>query len=149
MCTWDYFPWPGTKGFSTACLVLLVPFTLASRKHYTVDVFTSLYVVPIMYELMKVKFPDKDTTMEMEQNYGLKFLQDRVDPLTYNVIIRKQTFGIHLDQLPRDFNVRQTFSSLDHKVNSGTDSYETLTTASPSPPRSLTARGVNSAELGV
>eukprot|EP00520_Triparma_pacifica_P015638 CAMPEP_0118662008 /NCGR_PEP_ID=MMETSP0785-20121206/16592_1 /TAXON_ID=91992 /ORGANISM="Bolidomonas pacifica, Strain CCMP 1866" /LENGTH=354 /DNA_ID=CAMNT_0006555503 /DNA_START=168 /DNA_END=1232 /DNA_ORIENTATION=- len=135
MVTWDYFPFPGTKGFITACLILLVPFTLASRKHYTVDVFTSLYVVPIVYELLRLKHSDDDTVGAFESKYGIRFEQDRSDPLSYLVEIRKVSHSIHLDQLPRDFRHRQTFTPPDHKSNIDYEgeengSYETIGTES-------------------
>ena len=159
MATWDYFPFPGTKGFSTACLVILVPFTLASRKHYSVDVFTSLYVVPVIYELMKLKFPDEDSVLDFEGKYGIRFSQDP-DPLCYSVTIRKAKFPIHMDQLPRGF--RPSVTSFDIRGggeevegNYKEDSYTTVRTESDSPPSRhlreniITVRGKDLGGLGV
>jgi hypothetical protein len=103
MIVWDYFPYKGTKAAISAALALLVPLTLASRKHYTVDVFTSLYVVPIVYELMRLKMPDTDTAEEMQYRYGLVFQTDKEDNLKYAVIVGNQSFRINEDQLPADF----------------------------------------------
>ena len=54
-----YFPWRAAKVLVLAAVLVMVPLTLAARKHYTLDVFTSLYVVPCVYELLYLKFPDK------------------------------------------------------------------------------------------
>ncbi|GMH73862.1 hypothetical protein TrRE_jg9244 [Triparma retinervis] len=145
MATWDYFPFPGTKGFITACLVILVPFTLASRKHYTVDVFTSLYVVPCVYELIRLKFPDPDTVQDFSDLYGVRFSQD-ADPLCYSATIRKERFPVHMDQLPRDFEPRRhTFSGPGSGLGKasrergdcdggGDEKYKTVRMESDSPP---------------
>jgi len=45
----------------------MVPFTLASRKHYTLDVITSLYVTTLMYELGSLKYPDKTEDGDMAE----------------------------------------------------------------------------------
>ncbi|GMI11337.1 hypothetical protein TrLO_g7769 [Triparma laevis f. longispina] len=103
MIVWDYFPFKGFKAAITFALALLVPLTLASRKHYTVDVFTSLYVVPIVYELMRLKMPDYDTTQAMEQRYGIIFQIDKEDSLKYVAVVGGHSFRINEDQLPADF----------------------------------------------
>jgi hypothetical protein len=54
-----YCPWRLAHGCVLAAVLVMVPLTLAARKHYTLDVFTSLYVVPCVYELLYLKFPDK------------------------------------------------------------------------------------------
>jgi len=54
-----YFPWRAAKLLVLGAVLVMVPLTLAARKHYTLDVFTSLYVVPCVYELLYLKFPDK------------------------------------------------------------------------------------------
>lgn len=54
-----YCPWRAAQRCVLAAVLVMVPLTLAARKHYTLDVFTSLYVVPCVYELLYLKFPDQ------------------------------------------------------------------------------------------
>ena len=133
MVVWDYFPFAATKGFIAACLAALIPFTLASRKHYSVDVFTSLYVVPLVYELLRLKFPDKDDTASLQSRYGVRFAKEREDPLAFMVLTRRNSNSIHSDQLPYDFKNTEAFGIQDGsqdvediELTSSSGSYETI-----------------------
>jgi hypothetical protein len=54
-----------------------IPFILAARKHYSVDVFTALYVVPLLFQFLKAKLPDMDTeSSRMACHYGIRFYRD-------------------------------------------------------------------------
>ena len=76
LTTYYYFPSICLRIVMTLLLAVMVPFTLASRKHYTIDVFTSLYVVPMFYELMWLKYPDTDSKSEMLSKYGIDYRHD-------------------------------------------------------------------------
>ena len=55
MTTFYYLKSTLSKLFISICMAFLIPLTLMSRKHYSIDVFTALYVGPIVYELMYLK----------------------------------------------------------------------------------------------
>ncbi|GMH60373.1 hypothetical protein TrVE_jg5491 [Triparma verrucosa] len=89
-------------------VAIMVPFTLASRKHYSIDVLTSLYVVPILYEIFWMKFPDIFTRAHMKKRYGLNFQRNvstnsDADDSGFILIIRSRVYSISIDQLPHDF----------------------------------------------
>ena len=62
-----YFPSLFLRLLTFAMIATMVPFTLASRKHYTIDVLTSLYVTPLLYELLWVKWGDGDGRRNLER----------------------------------------------------------------------------------
>jgi len=75
LCTiWRYFNWPVLKWTVVVLQCCIVPFILAARKHYTVDVLTALYVVPLVYQVLRMKLPDLDVhSTNMAQHYGIRF----------------------------------------------------------------------------
>ena len=85
-------------------VAIMVPFTLASRKHYSIDVLTSLYVVPILYEIFWMKFPDIFTRAHMKKRYGLNFQRNvstnsDADDSGFILIIRSRVYSISIDQV--------------------------------------------------
>jgi len=64
------------KLFISICMFFLIPLTLMSRKHYTVDVWTALYVGPIVFELLYLKWKDPETRGELAKRYGIKYSGD-------------------------------------------------------------------------
>jgi len=57
-----------------------VPFILAAHKHYSVDVFTALYVTPLVFQVLKMKFRDQDViSSDMASHYGIRFRRSYVD----------------------------------------------------------------------
>lgn len=75
VCTiWRYFNWPTLKWTVVVLQACIVPFILAARKHYTVDVLTALYVVPLVYQVLRMKIRDLDVhSLDMAQHYGIRF----------------------------------------------------------------------------
>jgi hypothetical protein len=76
---WTYFGAWWNKLMTLVAIAILVPLTLASRKHYSIDVFTALYVVPMWFELQKSKVPDARTSKELLDKYGIEFSHIGVD----------------------------------------------------------------------
>jgi len=69
-----YFNWKFMKRLMVLLQMTIVPFILASHKHYSVDVFTALYVTPLVFEMLWIRFPDKDhTSLDLANHYGLRF----------------------------------------------------------------------------
>ena len=130
MLVWDYFPWRASKLYMAVCITFLIPLTLASRKHYTVDVLTSLYLTPIVYELMRLKMPDRDTTAQMAKHYDVVFQKDREDSLRYTCVVGGQLYKVSQSQLPQDFEISTSYG-----VSSGApDEEEYLTLRKDTPP---------------
>lgn len=54
--------------------IIIVPFILAARKHYSVDVFTALYVTPLVFEVLRFRFRDLDEhSTDMASHYAIRF----------------------------------------------------------------------------
>ena len=88
-----------------AVLILL---TLMSRKHYTIDVFTALYVGPIVYELLWVKFPDCATGGGLKDRYGIVFECDSRNMMSF-VVLKEggERFEVEFQQLPKELKRRK------------------------------------------
>jgi len=87
-------------------VLIMIPFTLASRKHYSIDVLTSCYIVPIMYEILWMKFPDVCTRCHMKKRYGLEFQRNpnsENSEDSFILIVGDKIYGVSIDQLPNDF----------------------------------------------
>ena len=88
--------------------IAIVPFILAARKHYSVDVFTALYVTPMVFEILLNHFPDHDTSLDMSKHYGIQFYlangfgKEGSDPFSYAVSICGREFYVEPEQLPID-----------------------------------------------
>jgi PAP2 superfamily C-terminal len=51
-----------------------VPFILAAHKHYSVDVFTALYVTPLVFDYLCKKVRDQDMhSADLAAHYGIRF----------------------------------------------------------------------------
>lgn len=71
---WRYFDWAFLKYGMLAMQLMMIPFILAARKHYSVDIFTALYVTPLVFEVLRVYFRDQDShSSEMASHYGIRF----------------------------------------------------------------------------
>ncbi|GMH67372.1 hypothetical protein TrRE_jg8022 [Triparma retinervis] len=95
-----YFPSLFLRLLTFAMIATMVPFTLASRKHYTIDVLTSLYVTPLLYELLWVKWGDGDGRRNLERRYGIQYGEKGG---AYHISVGNRTFEINGDQLPSDY----------------------------------------------
>lgn len=84
--------------------IIIVPFILAARKHYSVDVFTALYVTPLVFEMLWTRFPDRDTSLDLAKYYGIRFYlaQEGHDTFSYVVSIWGREFYVDTEQLPID-----------------------------------------------
>mmetsp|Transcript_35560 Transcript_35560/g.75932 ORF Transcript_35560/g.75932 Transcript_35560/m.75932 type:complete len:145 (-) Transcript_35560:315-749(-) len=98
-----YFNFKWLKLIMALCQMSIVPFILAARKHYSVDVFTALYVTPLVYEILWTHFPDHDTSIDLANYYGIRFyVAESFDSSTYIVSILGREFFVDHDQLPFD-----------------------------------------------
>ena len=99
-----YFNFKWLKLIMALGQISIVPFILAARKHYTVDVFTALYVTPLVFEYLWNRFPDRDTSADLANHYGIRFYlaQEGHDSFSYVVNIFGREFYVDDDQLPVD-----------------------------------------------
>lgn len=99
-----YFNFRWLKLIMATAQVAIVPFILAARKHYSVDVFTALYVTPLVFEILWTRCPDLDTSLDLAQRYGIRFYlaQDGGDAFSYVVSVWGKEFVVDVDQLPVD-----------------------------------------------
>jgi len=118
------------KFIISVCMLFLIPLTLMSRKHYTVDVFTALYVGPLMFELLFLKWKDPDSRAELRKKYNIHFEGDESRECC--VIVNGERMPINYLQLPYDMRQepksRQSIDPLTgddyDKLESGSDSEE-------------------------
>ena len=106
VCTCTIFKYLNTKIhkiFISTCMIFLIPLTLMSRKHYTVDVWTALYVGPMVYELMYIKWKDCDTRSDLRRRYGITFQGDYKG--TCFVTIDRKKMPVSYFQLPKDMRL--------------------------------------------
>lgn len=99
-----YFNFKWLKLTMVLCQILIVPFILAARKHYTVDVFTALYVTPLVFEILWTRFPDRDTSIDLAKYYGIRFYlaPGNHDSFSYVVGLWGREYFIDPDELPVD-----------------------------------------------
>lgn len=99
-----YFNFKWLKWIMALCQIIIVPFILAARKHYSVDVFTALYVTPLVFEMLWTRFPDRDTSMDMAMHYGIRFYLAQVDSDSFGhvVSIWGKEYPVDMEQLPFD-----------------------------------------------
>ena len=101
-----YFNVRWLKAIMALGQISIVPFILAARKHYTVDVFTALYVTPLVFEILWVYFPDRDTSVDLAKHYGIRFYlaQEGHDAFSYVVSVYGREFFVDPEQLPVDLS---------------------------------------------
>lgn len=94
--------------------ILIVPFILAAHKHYSVDVFTALYVTPLVFEIIWMRFPDKDSAAQLASRYRVRFRARESDDIPYSVVVSNREFPVSPETLPFDMNkkVANGFSGL-------------------------------------
>ena len=99
-----YFNFRWLKLMMALSQIAIIPFILAARKHYSVDVFTALYVTPLVFEILWTRFPDRDTSIDLAKYYGIRFYlaQGSNDSFSYVVSIWEREFYVDPDQLPVD-----------------------------------------------
>lgn len=111
-----YFNFRVFKWIMALGQISIVPFILAARKHYSVDVFTALYVTPLVFEVLWVYWPDRDTSVDLARYYGIRFYLAQEgggglaasggggssDAFNYVVRVWGREFYIDPDQLPVD-----------------------------------------------
>lgn len=72
-----YFNWSILKWSMVATQLFAIPFILAAHKHYSVDVFTALYVTPLLFYFFTKQLPDKDVkSSTMALHYNIRFYRD-------------------------------------------------------------------------
>jgi hypothetical protein len=86
MVTLKYFSYPPLAIFAVAMQTAIAPLIIAARKHYSLDVFTALYVVPMWWTLFDFLSPDP-TSLE---KYGVEFTDT-------TVIIHGEEFPLPID----------------------------------------------------
>jgi hypothetical protein len=99
-----YFNFKSLKAIMALLQISIVPFILAARKHYSVDVFTALYVTPLVFELLWTRCPDLDTSVALANHYGIRFYlaQEGQDSFSYVVNIWGKEYYVDEEQLPID-----------------------------------------------
>jgi len=99
-----YFNFKWLKLIMALLQIAIVPFILAARKHYSVDVFTALYVTPLVFEFMRTYFPDRDTSADLAKYYGIRFYlsEEGNDTFSYVSSIWGREFYVDSDHLPID-----------------------------------------------
>ena len=99
-----YFNFKWLKLIMALGQIAIVPFILAARKHYTVDIFTALYVTPLVFEVLWARFPDRDTSVALAKHYGIRFYlaQEGNDSFSYVVSVWGREFYVDSDHLPVD-----------------------------------------------
>lgn len=105
-----YFNFRCLKLIISLLQIAIVPFILAARKHYSVDVFTALYVVPMVFYILAIHFPDRDTSVDMAKHYGIRFYLAEGgggDTFSYVVSIRGREFYVDQEHLPFDIKKAQ------------------------------------------
>mmetsp|Transcript_19586 Transcript_19586/g.28373 ORF Transcript_19586/g.28373 Transcript_19586/m.28373 type:complete len:520 (-) Transcript_19586:380-1939(-) len=114
-----YFNWTFMKRVMIFLQITIVPFIVASHKHYSVDVFTALYVTPLVFEILWTRFPDKDlSSTDLANHYGIRFYLTQTasgDGYAYVVNVWGREFYVEMDDLPVDLNYKRT-----DKMDSGT-----------------------------
>jgi len=100
-----YFPWKIPVATMVTSQILMIPLILCARKHYSVDLVTALYVTPLVFELLWIKFPDADTTAAMASNYGIRFRRVEAGKVLVSVLGKEY----HIDECeaPWDFGDRR------------------------------------------
>ena len=106
-----YFNFNWLKLIMALGQIAIVPFILAARKHYTVDIFTALYVTPLVFEILWVRFPDRDTSLALAKHYGIRFYlaQEGNDSFSYVVSVWGREFYVDSEHLPIDVTFTQGY----------------------------------------
>lgn len=104
-----YFNFRLLKFIMVLLQTAVVPFILAARKHYSIDVFTALYVVPLVFEVLCNRIPDRETSADLAKHYGIKFYlaHGSNDSFTYVVNLWGKEYSGHSlgrDELPVDIS---------------------------------------------
>jgi len=101
-----YFDFKFLKFIMALAQIAIVPFILAARKHYSVDVFTALYLTPLMFEILWTRRPDRDTSIDLAKYYGIRFYlaQESHDSFSYVVSVWGREFSVDRDELPIDIS---------------------------------------------
>ena len=71
--TFKYFNWTYLTRSIAILQIIILPFIIAARKHYSVDVFTALYVTPLVFEMLDRRFPDYESSTDLRKMYKIDF----------------------------------------------------------------------------
>lgn len=115
--------------------MLMVPFILAARKHYSIDIFTALYVTPLVFEVLRIYFRDQDFhSTEMASHYGIRFHRSYVNENsgvpTVVMSLRGGEFYVDVADIPLDLQKRfsgnssPSYSKLNYGLGANLDLYE-------------------------
>jgi len=112
--TCRYFDWKILKGFMILSQIVIIPLILAARKHYSIDVFTALYVVPLVWMTLNSKYPDLDvTSATMDSHYGIRFSLTKGG--SYIASVWGKEFYVDPQDLPVDLQKATTETTEDDK----------------------------------
>eukprot|EP00560_Eucampia_antarctica_P006948 CAMPEP_0197824798 /NCGR_PEP_ID=MMETSP1437-20131217/2007_1 /TAXON_ID=49252 ORGANISM="Eucampia antarctica, Strain CCMP1452" /NCGR_SAMPLE_ID=MMETSP1437 /ASSEMBLY_ACC=CAM_ASM_001096 /LENGTH=284 /DNA_ID=CAMNT_0043424569 /DNA_START=371 /DNA_END=1225 /DNA_ORIENTATION=+ len=102
--TFKYFNWVYLKRIMVALQVVIVPFILAARKHYSVDIFTALYVTPLVFEMLDRQFPDHESSDQLKKMYKISFQIATEGDGSVSAVVEvfKKLFYLNLDDIPHD-----------------------------------------------
>lgn len=75
------------QSFPSLMIRIIIPFILAARKHYSIDVFIALYVTPLVFEMLWARFPDRDTSIDTAMHYGVYFYLAQVDTNSFGYVV--------------------------------------------------------------
>ena len=112
----------------------MIPFILAAHKHYSVDIFTALYVTPLVFEVLRIYFRDQDFhSSEMASHYGIRFhrsyINEKSGVPTVVMSLRGGEFYVEPADIPLDlqrtyFGHHSSYNKLGYGSSSELDLYE-------------------------
>uniref|UniRef100_A0A7S2KAV4 Sphingomyelin synthase-like domain-containing protein n=1 Tax=Leptocylindrus danicus TaxID=163516 RepID=A0A7S2KAV4_9STRA len=99
-----YCNWRSIQTLMISLQVVIIPFILAAHKHYSVDIFTALYVTPLVYEILWIRFPDKDSAFHLASRYRVRFRTRKSDGAPCSVVVFNREFPVSFETLPYDMS---------------------------------------------
>lgn len=106
------------KLIATVSLCFLLPLTLMSRKHYTIDVFTALYVVPGIFFILRTRFPDRSDAAGLSNVYGITFETDPQTNMSF-VLTPSGRYEVLFSSIPHELRRRKMTLEVDCAAGKG------------------------------
>ncbi len=104
--TFKYFNWVYLRWSIAILQIIILPFIIAARKHYSVDVFTALYVTPLVFEMLDRRFSDYESSTDLRKFYQIHFnlhrKNDGSGTIVTTVEVFKQIFCVDILDVPID-----------------------------------------------